>query len=261
MGKELDPDSGGAPDRVEAAGGSFTDAVQRMFDGLAPRYDTFNRWASLGLDTAWRRAAIRQLGVPAGGAVLDIATGTGDLALASAGAGHRAVGVDFAREMINAAHAKQSRADLPVPFHVASAEALPYDAASFDGALSAFAMRNVRPILRPVLSEAHRVLKPGGRLVILEFCDPPLAAVRWGHRIYTRAVVPNIGRWLTGTSVPFHYLNRSIDAWESPESFAAILSQAGFTEVAYRRLTLGTVALHWGTKPRSRPGTDSLAGC
>ena len=90
MGKELDPDSCVAPDRVEAAGGSFTDAVQRMFDSLAPRYDTFNRWASLGLDTAWRCAAIRQLGVPAGGAVLDIATGTGDLALASASAGQPA---------------------------------------------------------------------------------------------------------------------------------------------------------------------------
>ena len=250
MGKELDTDSSSAPDRVEADGGSFTDAVQRMFDGLAPRYDTFNRWASLGLDSGWRQAAIRQLGVPVGGAVLDIATGTGDLALASASAGHRAVGVDFAREMINAARVKQSPDDPPVPFHVASAEALPYDEASFDGALSAFAMRNVRPILRPVLTEALRVLKPGGRLVILEFCEPPLAPVRWGHRLYTRAIVPAVGRWLTGSSEPFDYLNRSIDAWESPESFADILTSTGFREVGYRRLTLGTVALHWGTKLR-----------
>jgi len=247
--KEPVPDSS-APDRVEAAGGSFTDAVQRMFDGIAPRYDTFNCWASLGLDAGWRRAAIRELRLPAGSAVLDIATGTGDLALASATAGHRAVGVDFAREMINAARVKRSRTDHRVPFHVASAEALPYADASFDGALSAFAMRNVRPILRCVLTEAYRVLKPGGRLVILEFCDPPLAPVRWGHRLYTRAIVPGIGRWLTGTSVPFDYLNRSIDAWESPESFAAILTETGFTEVTYRRLSLGTVALHWGTKPR-----------
>ncbi len=250
VGKELIPEGGTAPDRVEAAGGSFTDAVRRMFDDIAPRYDTFNRWASLGMDTGWRRAAIRRLGVPVGAAVLDIATGTGDLALASAAAGHRAVGVDFAGAMIRAAVEKRSRADLRIPFHVASADALPYPEAAFDGALSAFAMRNVRPMLRPVLAEAYRVLKPGGRLVVLEFCDPPIAPVRWGHRFYTRAIVPVIGRWLTGTAVPFDYLNRSIDAWETPDAFAAILAQAGFSEVEYRQLTLGTVALHWATKPR-----------
>ncbi len=251
MGKELDHDSGIAPDRVEAAGGSFTGAVRQMFDGIAPRYDAFNRWASLGMDAGWRRAAIQQLAVPAGSAVLDIATGTGDLALASAASGHRAVGVDFAGAMIRAAVEKRSATHLRVPFHVASADALPYREARFDGALSAFAMRNVRPILRPVLDEAYRVLKPGGRLVILEFCDPPLAPVRWGHRLYTRAIVPRVGRWLTGSAVPFDYLNRSIDAWENPDSFAAILAQASFTDVEYRLLTLGTVALHWGTKPRS----------
>ena len=222
-----------------------------MFDGLAPHYDTFNRWASLGLDAGWRRAAIRQLGVPTGSTVLDIATGTGDLALGLANTGFRTVGIDFACEMIHAARVKQARTNLRVPFHLASADALPYDGACFDGALSAFAMRNVRPILRSVLAEAHRVLKPGGRLVILEFCDPPVAPLRWGHRLYTRAIVPSIGRWLTGTNVPFDYLNRSIDAWESPEAFAAILTEADFTEVAYRRLTLGTVALHWGTKPKT----------
>jgi demethylmenaquinone methyltransferase/2-methoxy-6-polyprenyl-1,4-benzoquinol methylase len=241
-----------APDRVEASGGSFTDAVQRMFDGIAPRYDAFNRWASLGMDEGWRRAAISRLAPPPGGRILDVATGTGDVAFAAARGGSVAVGCDFAREMIVLARHKARDRDegARTGFLVSRAEHLPHPDRSFDGVVSAFAMRNVRPMLDEVLREALRVLRPGARLVILEFSEPRLAPVRWGHALYTRVVVPRIGGMLTGDATPFDYLNRSIDAWEAPEAFAERIARAGFHDVGFRRLSLGTVALHWGTRPK-----------
>lgn len=239
-----------APDKVQAAGGSFTTAVQGMFDSIAPRYDTFNRWASLGMDEGWRRAAIRRLGPLNEGLVLDVATGTGDVALAAARAGARVIGTDFAANMIGAAAAKARRAgmDARVRFHVARAERLPHADARFIGVTSAFAMRNVRPMLDEVLAEMLRVLRPGGRLVILEFSEPPWAWARWGHRVYTRWLVPAIGRLVTGDGAPFEYLNRSIDAWESAPVFADRIARTGFVDVGYRLLSLGAVALHWGRK-------------
>lgn len=238
-----------APDRIAAEGGSFGTAVRRMFDALAPRYDAFNRWASLGLDEGWRRAAIRRLQPCPGARVLDVATGTGDLALAAERAGARAIGCDFAAEMVAVANAKARRRGRRALFQVAAAESLPYPDGAFDGVVSAFAMRNVRPVLDAVLGEALRVLRPGGRLVILEFTEPPLAPVRWGHAMYTRVLVPRIGRVLTGDSEPFDYLNRSIDEWDSPDVFARRIRHAGYADVGFRRLSLGTVALHWGDRP------------
>lgn len=238
------------PDRAAAAGGSFTGTVRRMFDAIAPRYDAFNRLASLGMDEGWRRAAIRQLALPPRALVLDLATGTGDLAFAAGRAGLRTVGCDFAPRMIEIAQAKVGpRAAAGTWFHVARGEHLPYAAATFDGAVSAFAMRNVKPVLPEVLAELLRVLRPGGRLVILEFSEPTLAPVRWGHALYTRILVPRIGRLLTGDAAPFDYLNRSIDDWGPPQRFAAALQAAGFVEVGYRRLSLGTVALHSAQAP------------
>lgn len=239
-----------APDKVSEAGGSFQGAVRRMFDDIAPRYDAFNRWASLGLDERWRRAAIRRLRVQPGERVLDIATGTGDLAFACERAEGRVTGCDFAEEMIRIAADKARRRVAAASFQVASAEALPYRDAAFAGAVSAFAMRNVRPILRPVLEECVRVLRPGARCVILEFTEPVFAPVRWGHHFYTRVVVPRIGGWLAGDREPFEYLNRSIDGWYRPDEFAEVMRAAGFANVDYRRLSLGTVALHWGERPR-----------
>ncbi len=155
MGHEI------APDKVAASGGSFTVAVQRMFDGLAPHYDAFNRWASLGLDGGWRRDAIRRLGDCARGTVLDVATGTGDVALAAARAGGRVTGCDFAPQMLAIARAKAATAGLSssTRFHVARAEQLPYREACFDAVTSAFAMRNVRPVLDQVLEEILRVTR------------------------------------------------------------------------------------------------------
>ena len=247
-----------APDRVEAAGGSFTDAVQGMFNGIAPRYDAFNRFASLGLDEGWRRAAIRRMAARPGGRVLDIATGTGDVAFAAARHGLHVVGCDFAGEMIGLARDKAGRSGEGVrtAFHVARAEGLPYPDASFDGAVSAFAMRNVRPMLDDVLRESLRVLRPGARLVILEFSEPSLAPLRWGHALYTRVLVPRIGRLLTGDATPFQYLNRSIDGWERPQEFADRIARAGFTDVGFQRLSFGTVALHWGERPRGEAAPD-----
>lgn len=240
--------TGIAPDRVAADGGSFQGAVRRMFDGIAPSYDRFNRWASLGLDEGWRRAAVARLQFAEGARVLDVATGTGDLAFAAERAGARVVGCDFAAAMIEIAARKGRSPDSRSAFQVASAGDLPYASSTFAGVVSAFAMRNVRPILGPVLREMHRVIEPGGRVVILEFTEPTWAPLRWGHRLYTRALVPRIGGWLTGDREPFDYLNRSIDEWLSPEEFAAELGAAGFEDVAFERLSFGTVALHEGRR-------------
>jgi demethylmenaquinone methyltransferase/2-methoxy-6-polyprenyl-1,4-benzoquinol methylase len=239
-----------APDRVAEAGGSFSGAVRNMFDGIAPRYDTFNHWASMGLDYGWRRATVRALNLTAADAVLDVGTGTGDLAFASAKTARYAVGCDFAAEMIRCARDKTAPGDR-TSFHVARAEQLPYSNGSFQGVTSAFAMRNVKPMLVDVLAEAFRVLGPGGRVGILEFSRPQRAPIRWGHGLYTRVLMPRVGKRLTGTAEPFEYLYRSIQEWCSPQEFADFLRDAGFTDVSYRMMGLGTVALHTGRKPPS----------
>lgn len=246
--------AGVAPDLVAGGGGSFSGAVRRMFDGIAPRYDSFNHFASLGLDYGWRRATVRALQLTESADVLDIATGTGDLAFATARAARSAVGCDFAAEMIRCARRKASPGD-HTHFHVARAESLPYADGSFEGVTSAFAMRNVKPMLSEVLAEAFRVTAPGGRLAILEFSRPRFAPVRWGHGLYTHLLMPRVGRLLTGTSEPFEYLYRSIQEWYEPEQFADLLRGAGFENVGVRMMGLGTVALHTARKPATRSGT------
>ena len=238
-----------APDIAAGAGGSFTTAVQEMFGGLAHRYDSFNHWASLGLDYGWRRAAIRSLQLSADASVLDVATGTGDLAFTASRRARQTAGLDFSPQMIEiAAHKAKSRNAGGVYFQVARAEQVPYMDDSFHGATSAFAMRNVKPMLDEVLAEMHRVLRPGGRVAILEFSRPPVAPIRWAHGLYVCSIMPRIGRWLAGSSEPFEYLHRSIEEWLSPEEFVERLRAVGFAEVGYQRLAMGTVALHSGRK-------------
>src|SRR5204863_6325372 len=185
--------------RRSAGGRAMSAEVREMFASIARRYDTANEVLSLGIHKGWRRAAVHLSGAAPGQRVLDCATGTGDLAREfkrAGGAGGEVIGTDFCAEMLESAPAKAARLGLEVKFEVADALALPYRDASFDVVSIAFGIRNVDDPLR-CLREMARVVRPGGRVVVLEFGQPrgPFGAL---FRAYSRTVMPAIGGLLTG---------------------------------------------------------------
>jgi demethylmenaquinone methyltransferase/2-methoxy-6-polyprenyl-1,4-benzoquinol methylase len=222
--------------------------VQRMFASIAPRYDATNQVLSLGVHGRWRRAAVRLSQAAPGQRALDCATGTGDLALAvkrAVGPSGAVLGTDFCAEMLERAPAKAARAGLDVRFEVADAMALPYTAASFDLATIAFGIRNVDDPVR-CLAELGRVVKPGGRVVVLEFGQPrgPFGAL---FRAYSRHVMPAVGGLLTGNRAAYEYLPRTAAAFPAGEQFLALMDQAGcFRERAAHPLTFGTAFVYVG---------------
>jgi demethylmenaquinone methyltransferase / 2-methoxy-6-polyprenyl-1,4-benzoquinol methylase len=226
--------------------------VERMFDRIAPRYDLMNRLMTFGMDQRWRRFVVAQAAPPVRGAALDVATGTGDLAIALArhvGTGGTAIATDFSREMMRPGPGKAAKAGVGriVRFVAADALDLPFPAASFNCVTSGFAMRNVTDIER-AFREMCRVTKPGGRVVCLEVAKPPLPPVRWLHGFYFRRVVPLIGRIVTGQREAYTYLPESARNFPPPPALAAIMVRAGLHDIRYRHLSLGAVAVHVGTK-------------
>ncbi len=222
--------------------------VQRMFASIAKRYDATNEVLSLGVHRGWRRAAVRLSGVRGGEKVIDCATGTGDLAIAfkrAVGPAGAVVGTDFCAEMLQAAPAKAARAGEQVMFAVADALALPYASASFDVASIAFGIRNVDDPLR-CLRELARVVKPGGRVVVLEFGQPQ-GAFGALFRFYSRAVMPAVGGLITGNRAAYEYLPRTAAAFPAGERFVALMDEAGcFAERAAHPLTFGTAFVYVG---------------
>jgi demethylmenaquinone methyltransferase / 2-methoxy-6-polyprenyl-1,4-benzoquinol methylase len=221
--------------------------VAAMFGRIAPRYDLVNRVLSVGADRSWRREAARAALAGAPRRVLDVATGTGDLALLLA-RGPKAplvTGVDFAPEMLELAREKAARAGLPLRLERADALALPFADAAFDAVTVAYGLRNFADVAAG-LREMRRVLRPGGRLVVLEFPPPgerPIGrAIRW----YGRTVMPTLGGWLSGDRSAYAYLPASTHAFLEPESLADALRAAGFGDVRYRLQTGGISALHVG---------------
>jgi demethylmenaquinone methyltransferase/2-methoxy-6-polyprenyl-1,4-benzoquinol methylase len=228
--------------------------IAGMFDAIAPRYDLLNTVLSAGLDRYWRRRAIRSLQFTGQETLLDVCTGTGDVALAAAKSGRgarRVVGVDFAGAMLTRAVAKamHTTSGARVRFVRGDATAIPLPAEAVDGATIAFGIRNVA---RPELAcrEILRTLKPGGRLAILEFGLPVVPAVRPLYLWYFRHVLPRIGRAVSRHDAAYSYLPASVGAFPWGEAFAALLRGEGFNNVKSRPLTLGIVYLYTAEKPR-----------
>lgn len=225
--------------------------VRRMFSEIAPSYDLLNHVLSFNIDRRWRRAALAALGWerrPAG-TYLDLCAGTLDagaqLLRAPAFAGH-VIGADFAEPMLRAGAGKAAPGRLsPV---TADALGLPLAPESVSGAIVAFGIRNVAD-LDACLVEVLRVLEPGARFVILEFSTPRAALVRFGYGLYSRHVLPAVGRLVSGHGTAYTYLPASIARFPEAESLAIRMRNAGYSRVGWKALTFGIAAVHVGQKP------------
>lgn len=221
--------------------------VSRMFDRIAPTYDVLNHVLSANIDKRWRAHTVRRLGLTGTERCLDACTGTGDLAVALlAGGAKEVVGSDFAPEML--AIARQKAGDRAT-FLQADTTQLPFDAASFDVATVGFGVRNLSN-LDGGLRELCRVLRPGGRLAVLEFSRPVNPVVRGLYDLYFMLILPLIGNLVSGGAEnAYAYLPRSVMAFPSPSALAERLKTAGFSTVAYEALTFGIAHLHLAQKP------------
>jgi demethylmenaquinone methyltransferase/2-methoxy-6-polyprenyl-1,4-benzoquinol methylase len=226
----------------------MSEQVRQMFSAIAPRYDVANSVLSMGIHQGWRRVAVKTAKVRGGEKVLDCATGTGDLALAfkrAVGNGGEVVGTDFCAEMLEHAPQKAAREGLEVEFSVADAQALPFTNASFDVASIAFGIRNVDDPVR-CLKEMARVVRPGGRVVVLEFGQPSgvFGAL---FRFYSTHILPFLGGVISGRPAAYRYLDKTAAAFPSGPGFTALMERSrAFSSIDDKPLTFGTVHVYSG---------------
>ncbi len=221
--------------------------VRGMFDRIAPTYDRLNRLLSFGVDTHWRKRAVRELTGSAPGAVLDLCSGTMDFAplLVEAFPGERVVASDFAGEMLERGKHKAPGVERVV----ADAMNLPFEDGSFSRIVCGFGVRNLSDPGKGV-REAFRVLAPGGRLVVLEFFRPTRISTRLFHKAYGDVVLPNVGAWVSGDRDAYGYLSKSMKAFLSRDEYVSVLVREGFVSVRGMDLTLGVASIVRGDKPR-----------
>lgn len=221
-----------------------------MFAGIANRYDLLNHLLSGNVDRRWRRLVAEKLrpALDADSTVLDVACGTGDLALVIAEAcGARVVGVDFCRPMLDIAARKSAETRHTIPFVEGDALRLPFADEKFDAATIAFGLRNLSDVAGG-LRELRRILKPGGRLVVLEFSRPVVPGFRALFRFYFSRVLPRVGGLVSGSRGAYEYLPDSVSKFPDQARLASLLKEVGFEDVDYRNLTGGIAALHSGTR-------------
>lgn len=241
------------------------DRIADMFDAIAGRYDLLNHLLSAGLDRRWRARAVRALRLTGCETVLDVCTGTADLAIAlangaSGAAAARVVGIDFAGEMLRHGARKLAARALEDRVYLLRADAtrVPLPDASVDAATIAFGIRNVEHPRR-ALAELHRVVRPGGRIAILEFGMPATPGLRSLYAWYFRRVLPRLGGLISGHGSAYTYLPVSVGDFPSGAAFGALVRDAGFTETSIVRLQLGAVYLYLATRAQGHEAVRGAA--
>ncbi|NOX36226.1 MAG: bifunctional demethylmenaquinone methyltransferase/2-methoxy-6-polyprenyl-1,4-benzoquinol methylase UbiE [Calditrichaeota bacterium] len=224
----------------------------RMFDRIAQRYDLLNRLLSFGQDVVWRKKLARFL--PEGECleVLDLATGTADVIIylfQKSARVFRAVGIDLAERMLEIGQQKirEHQLDQVVELKVGDATRIPFPDNQFHVVTIAFGIRNVENVPQS-LREMYRVLKPGGRALVLEFSLPRSPIVRNAYLFYFRNILPRIGGWISGDHYAYQYLNKTVESFPYGESFAQLMTEAGFSRVGYKSLTFGVATIYYGDK-------------
>jgi len=210
-----------------------------MFDAIAGRYELVNSLVSFGMDRGWRHRCIDALSLPAASKVLDVACGTGDLCRELGDRGHRPVGLDLSAGMLAHAHTT-------APLVLADGLAAPFCHAAFDGAVSGFALRNVVD-LGALFVELARMVRPGGRVSLLDLAEPQAALLRWGHRYWSNYAVPFVGSVLSDSEA-YHYLPRSFAYLPPPAQVVKLLERAGFGAVEHELLSGGISQLYIATR-------------
>src|ERR1041385_7189603 len=218
--------------------------VQNMFTQIARRYDLMNRLMTGGQDVRWRKQVIQLARLKSDSILLDLGTGTGDLAREALGQFPQAkiIAADFTLEMMRVGQKRSA-----LNFSSADALRLPFEDSSFDAAVSGFLMRNVID-LQKALQEQYRILSKGGRIVILDTTRPKkniLSPFIWFHMHF---VIPTLGRLLTGAQEAYHYLPETTEGFVTAEELASRMAVVGFKKINFERLMFGTIAIHWGEK-------------
>lgn len=221
--------------------------VNQMFGGIAEHYDRMNRLMTLGQDVRWRKLLVHSAILPAGGRLLDIATGTGDIGFEALQQipDLRVVAADFSLPMMEAGRSKRHNDRLA--WLGADTLCLPFEDDTFDAVSSGFLLRNVVDVAG-ALREQRRVVRPGGHVVCLETSPPPDNLLKPAIDLHLKVGIPTLGRLISGSGTAYSYLPQSSIAFMAPEALAQAFQEAGLSEVRYRRLMFGTIAIHVGMK-------------
>lgn len=236
------------PYRDSAAGKK--EQIAAMFNSIAPKYDFLNHTLSFGIDKLWRRKAIRLISGSSPESILDVATGTGDFAVAALKTGARKItGIDISREMIGVGQEKirKLRLEDKITLMTGDSEEINFPDQSFDAATVAFGVRNFENLSRG-LDELFRVLKQGGTLCVLEFSNPRNPVVRFGYRFYSKNLMPWFGRIISGDNSAYTYLPESVEEFPDGEKFITFMRESGFAQITEYRLTFGIATIYIGKK-------------
>lgn len=225
--------------------------IEQMFDSIATHYDSLNRTMSMGLDISWRRKGLQALAKKQPQRILDIATGTGDLAIMAAQIIHpqSITGIDLSEEMMKVGAQKVAKMGLQNVIDFAKGDCLnlQFDNNTFDAAMVAFGVRNFEDLDKGI-SEIHRVLKPGGQLLILELSQPRSFPMKQGYWLYSRWFIPTVGRWVSKSKEAYTYLPKSIEAFVQGKQMVDVLLKNGFSQASYRTFTMGVCTMYIATK-------------